>query len=112
MLLDPDNGQEVASATERTFHRHVKFEEVELVCDRMSPDSSFVIYQRRRDLFLNVLFQGLGCKLSEFLNCPAPLAITADRRVVILVMAENPKRWKEIELLLQEHVGSDFQVLD
>lgn len=50
VFLDPDNAQEVKSATERNFHKYVKFEEVKSVYDKMSPDSCLVIYQRRRHL--------------------------------------------------------------
>jgi hypothetical protein len=59
VFLDPDNGLEVKSATEKNFCKYVKFDEVKSIFDRMSPDSCFIIYQHLPHSHRQIFFYGL-----------------------------------------------------
>jgi hypothetical protein len=111
VFLDPDNGLEVRSATEGTFHKYVKFEEVKSIYDGMSPDSCLVIYQHLPRIDRKYFLYNLYRDLKEYLKCPVPTSIT-DNQVAFLILTKEKKRQEEVGKLLREYVRSNLQIVD
>jgi hypothetical protein len=111
VFLDPDNGLEVKSATEKTFCKYVKFEEVKSIFDKMTPDSCLVIYQHLPRIDRNYFLYGLYRDLKDCLKCPLPISIT-DNQVAFLMLTKEKERREEVNRLLHEYVRSNLQILD
>jgi hypothetical protein len=111
VFLDPDNGLEVKSATERNLHKYVKYEEVKSIYGKMSSDSCLVVYQHLPRIDRKYFLYNLYRDLKEYLKCPVPASIT-DNQVAFLILAKGRKRQEEIRKLLREYIRSNLQIID
>jgi hypothetical protein len=111
VFLDPDNGLEVKSATERNLPKYVKYEEVKSIYDKMSSDSCLVIYQHLPRIDRKYFLYNLYRDLKEYLKCPVPLNIN-DNQVAFLILTKEKQRRGKVRKLLREYIRSNLQIID
>jgi hypothetical protein len=111
VFLDPDNGIEVKSVNGKSLHRHVKFEELKTIYDRISSNSCLPIFQHPPRIDRKFFLYGLYRDLMDCLDSPVLMSIT-DNQVALLIIAEKRDRQGELRNLLPDYVRANLQILD
>ena len=111
ILLDPDNGVEVKSATDRTLHKYVKFEEVNDLFHRMDESYVLTIYQHLPHSHRRTFLYSLHGKLQELLKCPLPYSVS-DGMIAFILLTKGKKRQKELRETLADYLRMSLQLYD
>lgn len=111
ILLDPDNGVEVKSATDRTWQKYVKFAEVKDLYHRMDKSSILSLYQHLPHSHRRTFLYSLHGRLKELLKYPLPYSVS-DSMIAFILIAKDKKRQKELREALADYMRTNLQLYD
>jgi len=111
ILLDPDNGLEVKSATTRTWHKYIKIEEVNDLYHRMDESSILTLYQHLPHAHRRTFLYGTHGKLQELLKCPLPYSVS-DGMIAFILIAKDKRQQKELREALADYMRMSLQLYD
>jgi hypothetical protein len=100
IFLDPDIGLEESAPTER----HLLFDEVKKIYDRMDTGSTLMIYQHFPRVSRKDYVDNRCSQLSEITGTK-PVTIT-DNEIVFFLLAKNPKLKTQLELVILKYANS------
>ncbi len=111
ILLDPDNGLEVKSATDRTWHKYIKFEEVKDLYHRMDESSILTLYQHLPHAHRRTFLYGTHGKLQRLLKCPLPYSVS-DGTIAFILITKDKDCQKELREALADYMRMNLQLYD
>ncbi len=95
IMVDPDNGLEVKSATTSNFHKYIKYSEARDLCQRMDANSVLIIYQHFPFIKRQEFLDQLHARLQEELSCPAPVTVFSSN-IALVILTKNAAGRKEL----------------
>ena len=105
IFLDPDNGLEVKNPTQR----HLLYEEVKKICDRMDTRSILMIYQHFPRQKHEGFVRRRCARLHEYISLN-PLTIT-DNEIVFFLITRNTHLRTRLGTVLEAYAGT-YPLLD